>query len=230
MLPWDHLDSGLDKEWLWQDWQDSLAEFEQDDCRWTPCFDCGVCPSMDTEIQIGPTGRKLLPLTPGRRGLRSRPGRQQPRAARRRWCSGSACGTPSAGPLRFTSHRDFARAFERALRRARVPIAYSQGFTPHPKISYASAAPTGVASEAEYLEIGLQAPSRPGGAERGARRGAVAGSGRARRGGGHAGHQPGRPDRRLRAWRMELPGGRVRRAGTGGGGVPGGATRFWSNG
>ena len=64
VLPWDHLDSGLDKDWLWQDWQDSTSEFEQDDCRWTPCFDCGVCPSMDTEIQIGPTGRKLLPLTP----------------------------------------------------------------------------------------------------------------------------------------------------------------------
>ena len=65
------------------------------------------------------------------------------------------------GPLRFTSHRDFARAFERALRRAGVPIAYSQGFTPHPRISYASAAPTGVASEAEYLEIALQAVADP---------------------------------------------------------------------
>jgi radical SAM-linked protein len=65
------------------------------------------------------------------------------------------------GPLRFTSHRDFARAFERAVRRAGVPIAFSQGFTPHPKISYASAAPTGVASEAEYLEIGLQAATDP---------------------------------------------------------------------
>jgi radical SAM-linked protein len=65
------------------------------------------------------------------------------------------------GPLRFTSHRDFARAFERALRRAGVPIAFSQGFTPHPKISYASAAPTGTASEAEYLEIGLQARQDP---------------------------------------------------------------------
>ncbi|MBA3744164.1 MAG: DUF2344 domain-containing protein [Sporichthya sp.] len=59
------------------------------------------------------------------------------------------------GRLRFTSHRDFARAFERALRRAKVPMAYSAGFTPHPKVSYANAAPTGVASEAEYLEIGL---------------------------------------------------------------------------
>ena len=59
------------------------------------------------------------------------------------------------GRLRFSSHRDFARAFERALRRAQVPMAYSAGFTPHPKISYVGAAPTGVASEAEYLEIGL---------------------------------------------------------------------------
>jgi len=63
VLPWDHLDSGLDKEWLWADWQDALAGQEQDDCRWTPCFDCGVCPGMGTEIQIGPTGRTLLPLT-----------------------------------------------------------------------------------------------------------------------------------------------------------------------
>jgi radical SAM-linked protein len=59
------------------------------------------------------------------------------------------------GRLRFTSHRDIARAFERALRRARVPMAYSAGFSPHPKISWVGAAPTGVASEAEYVELGL---------------------------------------------------------------------------
>jgi radical SAM family uncharacterized protein len=64
VLPWDHLDSGLDKHWLWRDWRDALAEQEQDDCRWTPCFDCGVCPAMDTEIQVGPSGRKLLPFSP----------------------------------------------------------------------------------------------------------------------------------------------------------------------
>src|SRR5580704_12582407 len=59
------------------------------------------------------------------------------------------------GRLRFISHRDFARAFERAIRRSGVPIAFSAGFSPHPKVSYAGATPTGVASEAEYLEIGL---------------------------------------------------------------------------
>ena len=59
------------------------------------------------------------------------------------------------GRLRFTSHRDFSRAFERAVFRARVPMAYSSGFNPHPRISYAGAAPTGSASEAEFLEIAL---------------------------------------------------------------------------
>ncbi|WP_340539619.1 TIGR03960 family B12-binding radical SAM protein [Nocardioides sp. GXZ039] len=68
-LPWDHLDSGLDKDWLWADWEDALAvadgsaDVEVEDCRWTPCYDCGVCPEMNTEIQIGPTGQRLLPLS-----------------------------------------------------------------------------------------------------------------------------------------------------------------------
>jgi radical SAM-linked protein len=66
------------------------------------------------------------------------------------------------GRARFTSHRDFSRAFERALRRAGVPMAYSSGFSPHPRISYANASPTGAASEAEYLEIGLAEVRAPG--------------------------------------------------------------------
>jgi radical SAM-linked protein len=65
------------------------------------------------------------------------------------------------GRLRFTSHRDFQRAFERAVRRAELPVAFSHGFSPHPKISYAGAAPTGAASEAEYLEISLTAARDP---------------------------------------------------------------------
>ncbi len=59
------------------------------------------------------------------------------------------------GRLRFSSTRDFQRALERALRRADVPMAFSAGFHPHPRISYANAAPTGTASEAEYVEISV---------------------------------------------------------------------------
>jgi radical SAM family uncharacterized protein len=68
VLPWDHLDAGLDRDWLWQDWQDSVAAdgtAEVDDCRWTPCYECGVCPAMGTEIQtgpMGPPGSRQLPL------------------------------------------------------------------------------------------------------------------------------------------------------------------------
>ena len=65
------------------------------------------------------------------------------------------------GRLRFTSHRDFSRAFERAVVRARVPMAYSSGYSPHPRISYAGATPTGAASEAEYLELGLSRTMEP---------------------------------------------------------------------
>src|SRR3954451_21034389 len=65
------------------------------------------------------------------------------------------------GRLRFSSHRDFQRAFERALRRVDVPMAYSAGFSPHPRISYAGAAPTGAASEAEYVEISVTRRCEP---------------------------------------------------------------------
>jgi radical SAM family uncharacterized protein len=65
VLPWDHLDSGLDKDWLWSDWEDAVDpdSVDVEDCRWTPCYDCGVCPEMGTDIQIGPTGQTLLPLS-----------------------------------------------------------------------------------------------------------------------------------------------------------------------
>jgi radical SAM family uncharacterized protein len=53
VLPWDHIDSGLEKDWLWKDYQDALAESELEDCRWTPCYDCGVCPGLGLQHQTG---------------------------------------------------------------------------------------------------------------------------------------------------------------------------------
>ena len=66
------------------------------------------------------------------------------------------------GRLRFLSHRDVARSVERAVRRAGIPVSHSHGFSPHPRLSWIGAAPTGVASEAEYVEIGLTRPVDPG--------------------------------------------------------------------
>lgn len=56
-------------------------------------------------------------------------------------------------PLRFLSHLDMMRLWQRAIRRIRLPIAYSAGFNPHPKMSFASALAVGITSQAEYLDI-----------------------------------------------------------------------------
>jgi radical SAM-linked protein len=63
--------------------------------------------------------------------------------------------------MRFASHRDIARAVERGVRLAGLPVAYSAGFSPHPRISYQGGAPTGAASEAEYFEISLTGACLP---------------------------------------------------------------------
>src|SRR5216684_8341237 len=65
------------------------------------------------------------------------------------------------GRMRFASHRDIARAVERGVRKAGLPVAYSAGFSPHPKISYPGGAPTGSLSEAEYLELSLTRECEP---------------------------------------------------------------------
>jgi radical SAM-linked protein len=62
------------------------------------------------------------------------------------------------GKVRFTSHRDVARAFERAFRIAALPLAFSRGFSPHPRVSFGLALPTGAESDAEYLDLDLTAP------------------------------------------------------------------------
>src|SRR5580765_4058519 len=62
------------------------------------------------------------------------------------------------GKIRFTSHRDVARMWERALRRATLPVAYTEGFSPHPKLSFGLALSTGHESLGEYLDIDMATP------------------------------------------------------------------------
>jgi radical SAM-linked protein len=102
-----------------------------------------------------PRAEELITLALGSALVREQPEQQAPPVQRLR------IRYAKRGRLRFASHRDFSRAFERALVRAGIPMAYSSGFSPHPRISYAAAAPTGAASEAEYLEIGLATETDP---------------------------------------------------------------------
>ena len=126
------------------------------------------------------------------------------------------------GRLRFSSHRDFQRAFERALRRAAVPMAYSAGFSPHPKVSYAGAAPTGDRQRGRVPRDRPRPALRARPAARGARRVAAARPGRARdRGGGDSRRpEPGGAPAGLRLANASDRGG-VRRRGPCGRCLPG---------
>ncbi len=71
VLPWDHLDAGLHRDWLWQEWQEALAGAggaDTPDCRWAPCNDCGVCDGLGVEIELGVGHSHLLPGPPTGRG------------------------------------------------------------------------------------------------------------------------------------------------------------------
>lgn len=93
-FPWDHLDSGLEREWLWKDWQDSLAEQDLDDCRWIPCYDCGVCPGLDLVHDTGYDGRALPVLSTSPLGGNT----ELPTAAARLTDGAEGAAMPAASP------------------------------------------------------------------------------------------------------------------------------------
>ena len=169
VLPWDHLSAGLHKDFLWQDWRDALEELGLEDCRWTPCYDCGACTGYGIEHVVASA------VPPGGRQPGHRPG---PAARRRgaRHAAGSQAGGggrvkqrvrfAKSGKVRFLSHRDVARVWERALRRSGVRVAYSEGFSPRPRLSFGLALSTGYESLGEYLDIDLAEPVDPDDAAR----------------------------------------------------------------
>ena len=171
VLPWDHISAGLHKDFLWQDWRDALAEVGLPDCRWTPCYDCGACTGYGIEHVVASatppaggsqgTGQDLVDRAPARRRARHAarpPAGRSPVMTER---AGHEHGPmprvrlrfAKLGKVRFTSHRDVARIWERALRRAGVAVAYTEGFSPRPKLSFGLALSTGHESSAEYLDV-----------------------------------------------------------------------------
>ena len=156
VLPWDHLSAGLHKDFLWQDWRDALDELGLEDCRWTPCYDCGACTGYGIEHVVA----SAVPPAGGQPGHRTGPGLRRARRA----LAPQACGGRSVkvrvrfekrGKIRFLSHRDLARIWERSLRRAGISVAYSEGFSPRPRLHFGLALSTGHESLAEYLDVDL---------------------------------------------------------------------------
>lgn len=140
-LPWDHLDTGIDKAWLAEDLQRALAEATVPDCSFDGCSHCGVC-----SVDFG--HNEVIPAPP----IPTFVGEFQPnphRSQRVRLHFGKT------GDLRFLGHLDLLRLFDRAVRRASVPMAYSGGFHPMPRMIPASALSLGLTSEGELMDLEL---------------------------------------------------------------------------
>ena len=146
-LPWDHLDSGIDKTWLAQDLQRALAAAEVPDCSFATCSHCGVCgPELGHNVVIPP-----LPVPP------ALPSRKPPseRVCRLR------LGFSKGDSLAWISHLDTLRLLHRALRRSGLPVSFTGGFHPLPRLQIALPLPLGVEGLAEWLDLELIEPMDP---------------------------------------------------------------------
>lgn len=160
-LPWAHTSPGVLERFLKSEWQKALAASLTEDCRRTHCTGCGICPTLGVDV-IDYAGTEEEHT--------SVPAKTQPCVAEM-----DAEHTPverslfvyrglitKGEELRYVSHLDYANLFVRACKRAKLPMAYSEGFNPHMKVAFASALSLGAASDAEYVDFEMTEALPPG--------------------------------------------------------------------
>ncbi|MCC5638067.1 TIGR03960 family B12-binding radical SAM protein [Nostoc sp. CHAB 5844] len=143
-LPWDHIDTGIDKKWLKEDLQRALEAAIVPDCSFEGCSHCGVCGTdFGHNIVIEPPpmpqfAGEFVPNTTKVQRLRVWFGKQ--------------------GDISLLGHLDLLRLLDRVVRRASLPVAYTGGFHPTPRIVIASALPLGATSNGEIVDFELTTP------------------------------------------------------------------------
>lgn len=141
LLPWDHLDAGIEKIFLLKELERAQVEAATPDCRFGACSNCGVCDfkrlanRVVAQQELSGTAQKDEKATQEvvQRRLRLR--------------------FSKTDNIRYLSHLELINLFTRAVQRGGVPILYSQGFHPHPRFSFATATSVGVESQAEYMDM-----------------------------------------------------------------------------
>ncbi|MEG5064063.1 TIGR03960 family B12-binding radical SAM protein [Microcoleus sp. B3-A4] len=143
-LPWDHLDTGIDKNWLKIDLQKALEAATVPDCSFEGCSRCGVCGTdfghnvVVDALPIPEFAGEFVPNTERKQRLRV-------------WFG-------KVGDMALVGHLDLIRLFDRVVRRADLPISFTGGFHPNPRISLANALPLGVTSTGEIADFELTEP------------------------------------------------------------------------
>ncbi|MDF5721703.1 MAG: TIGR03960 family B12-binding radical SAM protein [Rhizonema sp. PD37] len=140
-LPWDHINTGIDKKWLLEDLQRALSEATVADCSFESCSHCGVCSTdFGHNVVIPPPpipefNGEFVPNTTKAQRVRVRFGK--------------------LGEMALVSHLDLMRLFDRAMRRSGLPVSFTGGFHPTPRISIANALSLGSTSSGEIVDFGL---------------------------------------------------------------------------
>jgi radical SAM family uncharacterized protein/radical SAM-linked protein len=153
VLPWDHIDCGVRKEFLLAEREAALVEAPTLDCRGAACTGCGVCDFKKVKLRLHdavPFDTYAVAVEPEEE--RGRSGEVTETHAQR-----IRVRFEKLGRMRYLSHLEQQTLFIRAVGRAGIPIRYSQGFHPHPKFSFATALSVGVESHAEYMDFEVHA-------------------------------------------------------------------------
>ena len=140
LLPWDHIDSGVSREFLLQEREKAVRGEPTGDCRSGSCSACGVCDFKDVRMRLA--NKAVAPQTAPPEPLPASPDFERIRVR-----------YSKTGVMIYLSHLELITLFTRAVKRAGIPVRFSQGFHPHPKFSFATALSVGVESLAEYLDI-----------------------------------------------------------------------------
>ena len=145
-LPWEHTSPGVEKNFLLAEWEKSQLAETTRDCRRTSCTGCGVCMNLGVKV-IDFAKEKLPPSEEHLQSFNLAILQSKYRAQIRK-----------GSEIAVLSHLDYMNVFMRALLRSKLPAAWSEGFNPHLKVSFATALAVGVTSDCEYVDFELTAP------------------------------------------------------------------------
>ena len=158
-LPWDHIRAGVSREFLKRESLRADAGELTADCRENACTACGACGDGEPpgrpggrgggeEAEARAAGKPAGVVAARSAGMKAGPGDDGPFISMR-----LRVRFAKLGPMRLTSHLDVTRAVQRGMRRAGVPVAYSRGYSPHPRIAFGPPLPLGETSEGEYFDV-----------------------------------------------------------------------------
>jgi len=150
ILPWSFIETGMDAQFLWGEYQRGLKEKISPPCVREICHRCGICDGKTITVREGDPVEIKAPASMAKKDLRKKGMKRKIRLKFRK-----------VGEMRFLSHLELAHLFYRASKRADLPLCFSEGFHPMPRIIFATALPVGMESLTEIVDVECEGKTTP---------------------------------------------------------------------